>query len=79
MLRDGAVPPSVPPRSGMLCRGCVWLSGGICNSCPAPRPSPVTLLRRGCQGSGPPRISAVVNGHGRGPAVLTDVSDMRAV
>lgn len=45
----------------------------------APHFSPVVLLCRGCQGSGPIRISAAVNGHGRVPAVLTDASDIRAV
>lgn len=44
-----------------------------------PHFSPVMLLCRGCQGSGPIHINAAANGHGRGPAVLTDASDIRAV
>lgn len=45
----------------------------------APRIRPVVLLCRGCQGSGMICISAAVNGHGRGLAVLTDMSDTKAV
>lgn len=92
---EGGIQAQRPARrrcSGMP-RSCAWslpvlgFSGGtvrdsvgasvIC-AC-APCFSPVMLLCRGCQGSGPIRISAAVNGHGRGPAVLTDASDIKAV
>lgn len=69
-----------PSRSWDSLEGlCVtrWGASVIC-AC-APCFSPVMLLCRGCQGSGPIRISAAVNGHGRGPAVLTDASDIKAV